>query len=166
MILIVLHIRTIAKGRLPRGRWHSRLLERFSITMFAVNGRLRCANRPYSKAMIACFEPLLLSIPRTANSNIGRGSLLISPDFPQTSPSLHRSPFPLHKSPVFSAHCAKGPACHRGGEGPVVSREQDDERLDKVRAGRGCGAGGELLGRQRACGGDIADAGEWPRVCG
>lgn len=28
----------------------------------------------------------------------------IFPDFPQTSPSLHTSPFSLHKLPVFSAH--------------------------------------------------------------
>lgn len=47
-----------------------------------------------------------------------------------------------------------GPACHRGDEGPVGSREQDDERLDKVRVGRGLDTGGKLLGRQRAGGPD------------
>ena len=52
-----------------------------------------------------------------------------------------------------------GPACHRGDEGPVGAREQDDERLDKVRAGRGRGADGEFLGGQRAGGGDLPQAG-------
>ncbi len=78
----------------------------------------------------------------------------LSPDFPQTSPSLHTTSFSPHKSPVFSAHCLKGPACRRGGEGAVGSREQDDERLDEVRIGRCPGADGEFLGRQRAGGGD------------
>lgn len=59
-----------------------------------------------------------------------------------------------------------GPACHRGDEGPVGAREQDDEGLDKVRAGRGRGADGEFLGGQRAGGGDVADAGERPCLRG
>ncbi len=49
-----------------------------------------------------------------------------------------------------------GPAYHRGGERAVESREQDDERLDKVRDGRGPDTGGELLGWQRAGGGGVA----------
>ena len=89
-----------------------------------------------------------------------------SPDFPLTSPSLHTTSFSPHKSPVSSAHCLKGPTCHRGGEGAVGSREQDDERLDEVWIGWGCGADGELLGRQRAGGGDRAQAGKRPGVCG
>lgn len=86
------------------------------------------------------------------------------PDFSAfhlTSLSLHTTSFSPHKSPVSSAHCLKGPACHRGGEGAVGSREQDDERLDEVHIGRGSGAGGELLGRQRAGGADAP----WPGCC-
>ena len=90
----------------------------------------------------------------------------LSPDFPQTSPSLHTTSFSPHKSPVSSAHCLKGPVCHRGGEGAVGSREQDDERLDEVRIGRGRGADGEFLGWQRAGGGDLPQTGERPCLCG
>lgn len=85
-----------------------------------------------------------------------RRSLLISPDFPLTSPRLHTTSFSPHTSPISSAHCLKGPACHRGGEGAVGSREQDDERLDEVRIGRGPGADGEFLGWQCAGGGGIS----------
>jgi len=50
-----------------------------SIRAIAVNGRLRCANRPYIKALIACFEPLPLSTSRTVDRYIGRGSSPIPP---------------------------------------------------------------------------------------
>jgi hypothetical protein len=57
------------------------LLERFSITMLAVSGRLRCANRPYSKALIACSDHFPPSTLRTVNRHLCRGSLPIPPDF-------------------------------------------------------------------------------------
>ncbi|VXA87083.1 hypothetical protein AERO8C_50014 [Aeromonas veronii] len=114
------------------------------------------------------FEPLPLSTSRTVDRHIGRARRRFPPDFSAfhlTSLRLHTTSFSPHKSPVSSAHCLKGPACHRGGEGAVGSREQDDERLDEVHIGRSRGADGKFLGRQRAGGGDRAQAGERPCLC-
>lgn len=67
--------------RLSKVHWYSRISARLALTIFAVNGRLRCANRPYSKAGIACFDHLHSSTPRTANRHIGRGLPPIPPVF-------------------------------------------------------------------------------------
>ncbi len=111
----------------------------------AVCGRLRCANRPYVVWALPSISRLAALVMTT--------SPYFPPDFTLASHSL------IFPSQIPSIFCPliNGPACHRGGEGPVRG-EQDDEIVDQIRVGRGLDTGGELLGRQCAGGGDAP----WP----
>ncbi len=149
LVRVVKSTRTILNSGLPRVCWEPRFPACVATRLFLANGRLRCANRPYIKAVIACFEPLPLSIFRTANRHLCRGSLLISTDFTETS---HNLIFPSQIPRIFCP-LINGPGLPQGGEGPTRG-EQEDKILDQIRVGRGLDTGGELLGRQRAGGAD------------
>ncbi|MND72013.1 hypothetical protein D3C77_233330 [compost metagenome] len=79
---------------------------------------------------------------------------------PPTSSRLHPGFTQPHFSltnPLYLLPTDKWARLPLGGKGPK-RREQDDESVDQIRAGRGLDTGGELLGRQRAGGGDAP----WP----
>lgn len=106
----------------------------------AVNGRLRCANRPYvvwGWPAISCLAGLVTTPP---------------PYPPPTSPRLHPGFTQLHfplTYPFYLLPTDKWACLPLGWRG-LKRGEQDDEILDQIRAGRGLDTGGELLGRQRA----------------
>lgn len=67
-----------AKGCWPRGRRCSGFSDSLAIIMFAVNGRLRCANRPYIMGLIVTSPSSPALLPLVCDQEWEKGAYMLS----------------------------------------------------------------------------------------